>query len=160
MKEDIDVKAVADEVKKFLESKKFDLVDYSLVEIEAYPPPKDSKYPTVKKLSKAWETFFSASDKALHHAPNNLMGKPFVITAISSGPESLIGDTPTLRNQGVKWFLYYSIILVLVHHASFFYLEIFRIREFAATFVRMLLSSAFTMVLVLISEYLLYPRGK
>jgi rod shape-determining protein MreD len=86
--------------------------------------------------------------------------RPFVITAISSGPESLIGDTPTLRNQGVKWFLYYSIILVLVHHASFFYLEIFRIREFAATFVRMLLSSAFTMVLVLISEYLLYPRGK
>jgi hypothetical protein len=86
--------------------------------------------------------------------------RPFVISAISSGPESLIGDTPSLRSQGVKWFLYYSIILVLIHHFTLFYLEIFRFSEFMATFVRVLLSSAFTMVLVLISEYLLYPKGK
>ena len=86
--------------------------------------------------------------------------RPFVITAISSGPESLIGDTPSLRNQGIKWFLYYSIILVLLHHFSLFYLEIFRFSEFLATLVRVLLSSAFTLALVLISEYLLYPKGR
>jgi len=86
--------------------------------------------------------------------------RPFVISAISSGPESLIGDTPSLRNQGLKWFLYYSIILVLIHHMALFYLEIFRFSEFAATFFRVLLSSSFTMLLVLISEYMLYPRGK
>ncbi len=86
--------------------------------------------------------------------------RPFVITAISSGPESLIGDTPTLQNQGIKWFLYYSITLVLIHHFALFYLEIFRFSEFAATLVRVLLSSAFTLILVLISEYLLYPKGK
>ena len=86
--------------------------------------------------------------------------RPFVISAISSGPESLIGDTPSLRNQGIKWFLYYSIILVLIHHVTLFYLEIFRFSEFTATFIRVLLSSAFTLLLVLISEYLLYPRGK
>ena len=86
--------------------------------------------------------------------------RPFVISAISTGPESLIGDTPSLRNQGIKWFLYYSIILVLIHHSVLFYLEIFRFSEFTVTFIRVLLSSAFTMVLVLISEYMLYPRGK
>jgi hypothetical protein len=86
--------------------------------------------------------------------------RPFVISAISSGPESLIGDTPSLRNQGMKWFLYYSIILIVIHHLTFFYLEIFRLNEFMATFFRVLLSSAFTLLLVLISEYLLYPRGK
>jgi hypothetical protein len=86
--------------------------------------------------------------------------RPFVISAISSGPESLLGDTPSLRNQGLKWFLYYSIILIVIHHFTFFYLEIFRFSEFMATFVRMLLSSAFTLLLVLLSEYLLYPRGK
>jgi hypothetical protein len=86
--------------------------------------------------------------------------RPFVITAISSGPESLLGDTPSLRNQGVKWFLYYAIILILVHHFTLFYLEIFRFSEFLLTFVRVLLSSAFTLMLVLISEYLLYPKGK
>ncbi|MEI7660674.1 MAG: rod shape-determining protein MreD [Bacteroidota bacterium] len=86
--------------------------------------------------------------------------RPFVITTISSGPESLIGDTPSLRNQGIKWFLYYSIILVLIHHFALFYLEIFRLSEFGATLVRVFLSSAFTLLLVFISEYMLYPRGK
>jgi hypothetical protein len=86
--------------------------------------------------------------------------RPFVISAISSGPESLIGDTPSLRNQGLKWFLYYSIILVLIHHVSLFYLEIFRLSEFFATFVRVLLSSAFTLILVMISEYTLYSSTK
>ena len=86
--------------------------------------------------------------------------RPFVITAISSGPESLLGDTPSLRNQGVKWFLYYAVILIVIHHFTFFYLEIFRFNEFMATFFRGLLSSAFTLLLVLISEYLLYSREK
>jgi cell shape-determining protein MreD len=86
--------------------------------------------------------------------------RPFVITAISSGPESLLGDTPSLRNQGVKWFLYYSVILILIHHFTFFFLEIFRFSEFLATLVRVLLSSAFTLLLVLIGEYLIYPREK
>ncbi len=86
--------------------------------------------------------------------------RPFVISAISSGPESLLGDTPSLRNQGLVWFLYYAIFLIVIHHFSLFYLEIFRFSEFMATFVRVLLSSAFTLVMVLISEYLLYSRGK
>ena len=86
--------------------------------------------------------------------------RPFVISAISSGPESLLGDTPSLRNQGLKWFLYYSIILVAIHHLAFFYLEIFRFSEFMATFIRVLLSGAFTLLLVFISEYVLYPQGK
>ena len=86
--------------------------------------------------------------------------RPFIIKLISSGPESLIGDTPSLKNQGLKWFLYYSISLVLIHHLALFYLEIFRLEEFFQTFVRVLLSSAFTMFLVLISEYLMNPRIK
>ncbi len=86
--------------------------------------------------------------------------RPFVISTISSGSESLIGDTPSLRNQGMKWFLYYSITLILVHHLALFYLEIFRLNEFIATFIRVLLSSAFTLMLVLISEYTLYSRSK
>jgi hypothetical protein len=86
--------------------------------------------------------------------------RPFVITVISSGPESLIGDTPSLRNQGIKWFIYYAALLILVHHFTLFYLEIFRFSEFFRTLFRVLLSSAFTMTLVMISEYLFYPKRK
>jgi hypothetical protein len=86
--------------------------------------------------------------------------RPFIISIISSGPESLIGDTPSLKNQGLKWFLNYSISLVLVHHFTLFYLEIFRFDEFFQTLLRVILSSIFTMLLILISEYLMYPKTK
>lgn len=86
--------------------------------------------------------------------------RPFVINLISSGSESLIGDTPSLKNQGIKWFLYYSIILVLIHHFTLFYLEVFRFSEFFLTFTRVLLSAVFTLTLVMISEYLLFIRRK
>jgi len=86
--------------------------------------------------------------------------RPFVITLISSGPESLIGESPALKNQGLKWFLYYSMILVLIHHLFLFYLEIFRFNEFFRTLVRALFSSAFTLFLIFLSQYFFSPREK
>jgi rod shape-determining protein MreD len=86
--------------------------------------------------------------------------RPFVINAISTGTEFMIGHSPSLRNQGMKWFAYYSIILVVVHHTTLFYLEIFRISEFFQTLLRVLLSSLFTLLLVFIAEYLSFPREK
>ena len=86
--------------------------------------------------------------------------RPFVINAISTGTEFIIGHSPSLRNQGIKWFAYYSITLVLVHHFALFYLEIFRFSEFFQTLLRVLLSSAFTLLLVFIAEYLSFPREK
>ena len=83
--------------------------------------------------------------------------RPFVISSISTGTEFMIGHSPSLKNQGLKWFAYYSVILVLVHHFSLFYLEIFRFKEFFQTLIRVLLSSLFTLLLVFIAEYLFYP---
>ena len=84
--------------------------------------------------------------------------RSFIIASISSGTEFMMGTHPSLKNQGIKWFIYYSVILVLIHHFSFFYLEIFRFTEFFQTLIRVLLSSAFTLLLVFISEYLFYSR--
>jgi hypothetical protein len=86
--------------------------------------------------------------------------RPYIIHSISTGSDSLIGDSPSLKNQGLKWFLYYSISLVLIHHFVLFYLEAFRFTEFFMTFFRMILSSIFTLLLVMISEYLFNPREK
>ncbi len=84
--------------------------------------------------------------------------RPFVIRSISTGTEYLIGEAPSVRNQGIKWFGYYSIVLVLIHHFALFYLEIFRISEFFQTFLKAVLSSIFTLVLIFISEYLFFSR--
>jgi len=86
--------------------------------------------------------------------------RPFVIKAISTGTEYEIGERPSLKNQDMKWFVYYCVILIFIHHFVLFYLEIFRFREFFSTFLRVILSSAFTFLLVMISEYLFYRRQK
>ena len=84
--------------------------------------------------------------------------RPFIISSISSGTEFMMGTHPSLKNQGLKWFAYYSVILVLSHHFVLFYLEIFRFTEFFQTLLRVLLSTAFSLLLVFISEYLFYSR--
>jgi rod shape-determining protein MreD len=86
--------------------------------------------------------------------------RPFVISAISTGTEFMTGHSPSLKNQGLKWFAYYSIILVLIHHFALFYLEIFRFTEFLQTLIRALLSSAFTLILIFIAQYLSYSSEK
>ena len=43
MEPTVDTKAMAEEIKKFLESKKFDLVDYSLAEISRYVEENNAK---------------------------------------------------------------------------------------------------------------------
>jgi hypothetical protein len=86
--------------------------------------------------------------------------RPFVISAISSGTEYEIGERPSLKNQDMKWFVYYCVILIFIHHFTLFFLEVFRFREFFTTFFRVLLSSAFTFLLVMISEYMFYSRQK
>lgn len=86
--------------------------------------------------------------------------RPFVIMSISTGTEFMTGHSPSLKNQGIKWFAYYSIILVLVHHFALFYLEIFRFTEFFQTLLRVLLSSLFTLIIIFIAEYLSYPAKK
>ena len=84
--------------------------------------------------------------------------RPVVIASISTGTEYLIGNHPSLKNQGLKWFAYYVVILVLIHHITLFFLDIFRFTEFFQTILRALLSAIFTLLLIFISEYLFYSR--
>ncbi len=85
--------------------------------------------------------------------------RPYVIRAISREPEEDLGNQPSLRLEGFTWFFSYSVILILIHHTALFYLEIFRFTEFFQTLLRVLTSTAFTLVLVFISELLFYSRG-
>jgi hypothetical protein len=86
--------------------------------------------------------------------------RPLIIKAISTGTEYEVGERPSLKNQDMKWFVYYCVFLIFIHHFVLFYMEIFRFREFFTTFIRVVLSSAFTFLLVMLSEYLFYKRQK
>jgi rod shape-determining protein MreD len=63
---------------------------------------------------------------------------------------------PTVSVMGFRWFFTYAIVLTLFHHFFLFNLEVFRFSEIQYTFTRVVLSSIFTVFLMLISGLLFY----
>jgi rod shape-determining protein MreD len=96
----------------------------------------------------------------LHAAATVFMAflRPYVINIISAEDEFDPGLQPGLRDMGFTWFASYAVILVLMHHMIYFYLEIFRINEIATTLLRILLSTAVTVMLIILSLYIFSKR--
>ena len=68
------------------------------------------------------------------------------------------GTFPRVYYYGFVWFFQYSSILILAHHFFLFYIEVFRLDDFFLTFWRVVLSSIFTIFLVVISQYFIYRK--
>ena len=65
---------------------------------------------------------------------------------------------PTLSIMGLRWFLTYAVVLTLFHHFFLFNLEAFNIHELQYTVGRVILSTLFTVFLMLISGLLFFRR--
>ncbi|MFS8617745.1 MAG: rod shape-determining protein MreD [Solitalea sp.] len=61
---------------------------------------------------------------------------------------------PGIKDMGLRWFLIYSSVLVLVHHLILFNLEVFRLSEFLISSVKAISSAVFTIFLIILSQYL------
>jgi rod shape-determining protein MreD len=78
------------------------------------------------------------------------------IIAPREGYES--GSAPRLFYYGLPWFLRYTVFLVFAHHLALFYTEVFRFSDFFHTFLRVIISSIFSTLLIITSQYLFYKR--
>jgi rod shape-determining protein MreD len=58
----------------------------------------------------------------------------------------------SMKAYGVRWFLIYTTVIVLIHHTALFYLEVFSLSQFFRTLLRVLLSSAFTIGFIMLIE--------
>jgi hypothetical protein len=98
----------------------------------------------------------------LHAAACVLMAfsRPYILGVVSSRQEYEPGIKPTIRDLGFSWFFSYSLILVCIHHLLLFYLEVFGFREFFQTLLRTFLSILFTMLLLVLSQYIMYRPKK
>ena len=65
---------------------------------------------------------------------------------------------PTLSIMGFRWFFTYIIVLTLFHHFFLFNLEAFNFFDLEYTLMRVVLSSIFTLFLILLSGLLFYRR--
>jgi rod shape-determining protein MreD len=66
---------------------------------------------------------------------------------------------PTLGIMGFRWFFTYALVLTLFHHFFLFNLEVFRFSEIQYTLTRVVLSTIFTVFLMLVSS-LLFLKSK
>lgn len=92
----------------------------------------------------------------MHAAASVFMAyiRPGVLKLFSPREGYEFGTQPTVQYLGVPWFLSYAGILIFLHHLVLFYTEIFRFSEFFSTLLRVIVSSIFTLLLVIVSQYL------
>jgi rod shape-determining protein MreD len=97
----------------------------------------------------------------IHTASSVLMAfsRPLVIKAIHSRKDFEPGMKPSISDLGFLWFFTYSLILILIHHLALFYIEVFRVTDFFNTFLRVVISSLFTLLLVIIAQYLFFKSS-
>jgi hypothetical protein len=96
----------------------------------------------------------------MHAAATTLMAfcRPRVLKWISPRDDYESGTLPTLYYYGLNWFLKYTLILVLIHHFTLFYIEMFRWSDFFFTFLRVIASTVFSSFLIIISQYFFMKR--
>jgi rod shape-determining protein MreD len=84
--------------------------------------------------------------------------RPYVLTVFSPRDGYENRTSPTLKNYGISWVIRYTIVIILIHHSTLFFIEVFRFSGFFYTMFRILISSVFTFILVIISQLLFFKK--
>lgn len=103
-----------------------------------------------------------SNSTGLHTAASVFMAyiRPWVIRK-TGAPADYEGNLkPGIADMGFRWFLIYAVILIFAHQLALALLDTFRFAEAGLISIRLALSTAFTLVLVIISEYLFMRRRK
>lgn len=80
--------------------------------------------------------------------------RPYILNTMAPRDGYEIDEKPSISKLGLSWFLSYTSILVLIHHITLFYLEAFHFVNFFSTLLRVFISTLFTLLFILISQYL------
>ena len=65
---------------------------------------------------------------------------------------------PRVFYFGLQWFTQYTVILVFAHHFILFFMEAFSFSGFFLTMGRIILSSIFSILLVILSQYFIFRK--
>lgn len=98
----------------------------------------------------------------LHMAASTMMGylRGFYIKFAASKDDFKAGNKPGISSKGFFWFFIYALFLTLAHHTVLFFLEIYGFSEFFYTLLRIILSSAMSVLLILLGQLLFYRNNK
>lgn len=96
----------------------------------------------------------------IHAGAAVLLGflRPGIASLVSSREIIEKGNTPTMTLLGFASFIKYTVIAVLVHHLFLFFAEAFSFSDFFETLLRYILSSAFSIVIILASQFIIFKN--
>lgn len=86
--------------------------------------------------------------------------RPWFLESLSpmdSGSEQI---EPSVYNMGFRKYITYISILIVIHHLSFFFIELFSWSDFFRTIVRSFLSSIFSVLIIVILQYIFVKKAK
>ena len=86
--------------------------------------------------------------------------RPGVIRMLKSKKQYEPGITPGIRDLGFRWFFFYALILITLHHTALFFLEIFSLQNWMQTLHRIAASSLATLILVLLAQFFYFRQDK
>ncbi len=81
--------------------------------------------------------------------------RPLVIRLITNREDDK-SDYPGLHQNKLVWFVSYVTIIVFIHHLLLFYIEVYTFANFFSTLFRVVLSSIFTIIVIVLSQFLVF----
>lgn len=78
--------------------------------------------------------------------------------SISLNRDAIDDPEPSLSYMGFQWFTLYAFLCIITHHLVLFFLEAFKLTEISYTLMRCGLSCIFTLILILLVEFIFYKR--
>ncbi len=84
--------------------------------------------------------------------------RPLMLSAIAPRDGYEFGQRASISDFGLNWYVKYAAVLVILHHTWLFFVEVYSFSSFGNTILRILLSSALTLTLILLTQYLTYSR--
>ena len=104
---------------------------------------------------------FFSNTPGMHTAATVFMAfcRPAILRLAMQKQEYEPGTYPSFKHMGFQTFFVYITLLVVIHHTSLFLIEVFRFTEVITTLTRAGLSSLFTIMLIIITQYLFYSKS-
>jgi rod shape-determining protein MreD len=96
----------------------------------------------------------------IHAGATVLLGfiRPGIAQLVSSRELIEKGNTPSMTQLGFASFIKYTVISVLIHHLFLFFAEAFSFGDFFETLLRWILSSAFSILIILGSQFIVFKN--
>ncbi len=80
--------------------------------------------------------------------------RPWVLSLNVTAEAAETEMSPSSYRSGLRWFLIYTVTIVLVHHLALFFVEIVSLRHFLHTVLRVLLSTAVTSFFIVLFDFI------